>query len=455
MSTSQSAEPWEELGALIRSASRHQLDTFLAGLSANEVARVVSRLSHEDQERMFERLSPDAAADLVEQLPDSQAAEILERLEPDRAAQIVRELPSDERADLIADLPEAEAAEILAAMSPGDAQAVRKLADYPDDVAGGLMVTELLAYTEVMTVGDVVRDLRHHAREYADYNVQYAYVTNRARRLVGVLRLRDLLLTPEHEPIGSLMIRDPLTVTDRATLDELRECFDSYDFLGVPVVDVGGRLLGVVHRDAVEEAQATRSDQDYLKTQGIVGGDELRTMPLLQRARRRLSWLSANIILNILAASVIAVYQETLEAVIALAVFLPIISDMSGCSGNQAVAVSIRELTMGLIEPRDALRVWLKEIGVGLINGIVLGVLIAAAAWLWKGNLVLGAVVGGALALNTMVAVSIGGVVPLLLRRFQLDPALASGPLLTTVTDMCGFFFTLAFAGAVLSRLTT
>lgn len=176
-------------------------------------------------------------------------------------------------------------------------------------------------------------------------------------------------------------------------------------------------------------------------------------MPLLLRARRRLSWLSVNVLLNIAAASVIAMHQDTLEAVIALAVFLPIISDMSGCSGNQAVAVSIREMTMGLIQPRDALRVWAQEVGVGLINGVALGVLIAAAAWLWKGNLYFGLVVGAALALNTLVAVSIGGVVPLLLRRFKFDPALASGPVLTTATDMCGFFLTLVFAGAALSHL--
>ena len=138
---------------------------------------------------------------------------------------------------------------------------------------------------------------------------------------------------------------------------------------------------------------------------------------------------------------------------IALAVFLPIISDMSGCSGNQAVAVSMRELTLGLIGPSSALRVWLKEVAVGLINGVALGLLVGGAAWLWKGNVWLGVVVGGALTINTMVAVSVGGCVPLLLKRFGLDPALASGPILTTVTDMCGFLLALGFATALLPRL--
>lgn len=158
--------------------------------------------------------------------------------------------------------------------------------------------------------------------------------------------------------------------------------------------------------------------------------------------------------LNIIAASVIAAYEETLAAVIALAIFLPMMSDMSGCSGNQAVAVSLRELVLGIAKPVDVMRVWLKEISVGLINGTVLGILIAFVAWLWMGNVWLGVVIGLALGLNTLVAVSIGGVIPLLLRRFGIDPAVASGPLLTTVTDMAGFFLVLGLATLFLAQLT-
>ena len=158
--------------------------------------------------------------------------------------------------------------------------------------------------------------------------------------------------------------------------------------------------------------------------------------------------------LNVIAASVIAAYQETIASVIALAVFLPIISDMSGCSGNQAVAVSMREMALGMVKPHELLYVWLKEVSLGMLNGAALGLLLGAVAYLWKGNAVLGLVVGGALTINTMVSVSIGGTVPLILKRLKMDPALASGPILTTVTDMCGFFLVLSFATAALSWLT-
>lgn len=176
-------------------------------------------------------------------------------------------------------------------------------------------------------------------------------------------------------------------------------------------------------------------------------------MPLKVRSGRRLSWLSINIVLNLISATIIAMFTDTLEAVIALAVFLPIISDMSGCSGNQAVAVSMRELSLDLVSPREFGRVFVKESSVGLINGACLGILIGLIAWIYGSNAILGLVVGSALALNTTVAVCVGGFVPLLLKACRQDPALASGPILTTITDMCGFLLVLGLASLCLPYL--
>ena len=238
-----------------------------------------------------------------------------------------------------------------------------------------------------------------------------------------------------------------------SSLEELQALFEEHELRGLPVVDDLNRLIGVVSNEGLAAAIAERADLDQLKSRGIVGGDEIRSMPFRLRAGRRLSWLSLNIVLNVLAASVIALHEETLTAVIALAVFLPIVSDMSGCSGNQAVGVSLRELALGIVKPYEFVRVWFKEASVGVVNGLVLGVLLGAAAWLWKGNPYLGVVVGGALWLNTIVAVSIGGTVPLALKRFGIDPAVASGPILTTVTDMLGFLLVLTFAAALMPLL--
>jgi magnesium transporter len=339
-------------------------------------------------------------------------------------------------------------------MAPRDAEELRALSQYSHDVAGGLMVKEYLAYPEDATAGQVVDDLRANADKYRDYEVQYAYVTDADEKLVGVLRLRDLLLARQRQPVSELLVKNPLTVLDTTRLDELRDIFEQRQFFGLPVTHAQGQLLGVVRRTALEEALGDRAASDYRKSLGIIQ-EELRTMPLLVRSRRRLTWLSANIGLNIMAASVIALYQDTLAQVIALAVFLPIISDMSGCSGNQAVAVSMRELALGLVKPNELRRVWLSELLVGVINGAALGLLIAAVAWLWKGNPCLGLVVGAAMAINSVLAVSLGGTLPLLVKRMNMDPAVASGPLLTTLTDMCGFFLILSLAAALLPWLAT
>ena len=181
------------------------------------------------------------------------------------------------------------------------------------------------------------------------------------------------------------MIADPLLVSVHTPLEELEDLFDEKQYLGLPVLDEEGRLKGIVSRRAVTEELSEHQTDDYLKAAGIVGGEELRSMPLRSRCLRLLAWLGPNILLNLLAASVIASYEDTLQAVIALAVFLPMVSDMSGCSGNQAVAVSIRELTLGIIQPRDYLRVTIKKGLLGITNGIVLGVVLGSIAVVWKG----------------------------------------------------------------------
>jgi magnesium transporter len=454
MADATETRPWEELEQIADTGSAEHLGEFLEGLPTGETARALARLTGEDQAKVLTTLEPEDAADLIEDISDAQAVELLEQIEPPEAAAIVSELPSNEQADVISALDADDAEAVLAEMDPEQASETMRLAAYAPDTAGGLMVTELVSYPHTTTVQDAIEDLHARGAEYTAYDVQYAYIVSSRGALVGVLRLRDLLLAPRGRPVSEVMIRDPLAVPDDATLDGLAEFFDAHALLGVPVTDQEGRLTGVVRRHDVEAALAGRSESDYLKAQGIVGGDELRSMRIHRRSIRRLSWLSINIVLNVIAASVIALYEETIASVIALAVLLPIISDMSGCSGNQAVAVSMRELTLGLIKPRELLYVLLKEVSVGIINGCALGLTLGVVAWMWKGNAWLGLVAGLALSLNTVVSVCIGGTVPLLLKRRNLDPALASGPILTTITDMCGFFLVLSLATVMLPKLT-
>lgn len=424
----------------------------LDALDARTTARVVGELSTEQQADLLELLTPTDAVELLDDLPDVTAVEAVAAVEPAIAATIVHELPSDEQADLIGSLDSASAAAVLAELADDEAEQIAELAAYDDNTAGGLMVTEVIALRDIATVATTIRRMRSGASKLRDLDVQYAYVVAKGRRLVGVLRLRDLLIADEGSRLSEIMISDPVSIDAETELLDLVAFFDDHGYLGVPVIDQEGRLLGTVSRRSVDEAAEEQAVSDYRRSMGVVT-EELRSMPTFRRSRLRLAWLSVNIVLNVVAASVIAAYQDTLQSVIALAVFLPMISDMSGCSGNQAVAVSMRELSLGLLKPNEWLRVWSKEAGVGVINGLALGGLLGVVAAFYGSNVWLGVVVGGALGINTLVAVLLGGIIPLMLKLCRVDPALASGPILTTVTDMCGFMAALSLATLLLDRL--
>ena len=443
-------EPFEEL---IHSRDKAQIEAVFERSSPVEIVRMISSITKPDQIRLFEILGPEESAHLISMISDLGTGNIVTQLPTPQAVSIVKEMSRDQQAHFLRTIGEDDAEAILDEIKPQKARKIRALMSYSENSAGALMITEYMSYNEDMLVKDVLDDLRAQGEAYSDYDIQYAYVVSNSGRLVGVLRLRDLLMAPRSRTISEIMIKEPLHVNVDLSLRDLKDFFRQYSFLGVPVVIDNGELVGVVRSASVREAANRQNNQLFLKFAGIVGGEEFRSMSLFKRSSRRLSWLSINIVLNIIAASVIALYQDTLEKAIVLAVFLPIISDMSGCSGNQAVAVSIRELTIGLVRPRELLRVLTKESAVGVINGIVLGILLGGAAVLWKGNPYLGLVVGVSLAANTLVAVSFGGLVPLILRGMRTDPALASGPLLMTITDMCGFFFVLSFASILLPRL--
>ncbi|MBI1212944.1 MAG: magnesium transporter [Alphaproteobacteria bacterium] len=448
----ESPRAWITLRSLAETGTSEELGRYARSLASDELLHAMFRLNRDEQTRLLTRLPPKMAASMLGDVPNELAAEILDDLAPQDGAAVLNEMDSDSQADILGSMEREEAEQFLSLMSPTEAEHARLLLAYEADVAGGLMITEFLAFPEATTIEQITAELKRVAHLDEGYHIDQIYALSPDGLLAGAVPLIEMVGAGGSTRLADLMSAVRPTKAD-AELHDLAAFFDHDRSPSIPVVDDRRHLVGVVTREAVDHAKAMQSEEMQRKIQGIVGGDEIRTAPTLKRSARRLVWLSINIVLNGIAASVIAFYQGTLSAVIALAVFLPIVSDMSGCSGNQAVAVSLRELSLGFIRPFDVLRVWGKELSVGLLNGIVLGCLLGAVAWIWKGNPYLGVVVGGALAANTVVAVSIGGSVPLILKRLGLDPALASGPILTTVTDMCGFLFVLSFATAALPQL--
>ncbi|MEM9883271.1 MAG: magnesium transporter [Planctomycetota bacterium] len=446
-----------ELSDRIDAGDAAGLSAFLERLPPEDTSYTISHLDDERRTRMFAQLSesaPPLAADLMEHFDDAHAAEIVVELEPAEAAAIVDEMDSDEQTDVLAEMPEPAAEAILEEMSPEEAVDARRRLRYDEDTAGGLMITEFLAYSGSRPVEEVAEDLRDNSEKYGEYEVRYVYATHLDGSLEGVVPMRELVMTPRGTPLGRLAIPSPAVVDVDTDLDDLQDTFNRIDFSALPVVDEAAKLVGVVQRAAVQEARGEAAEEDLAKFGGIFRGEELRTMPLRSRVSRRLIYLAPIGVLLMLSASVINLFIETIEALPVLAMFLPVVSGLCGSGGGQAVAVSMREMSLGLIKPADLGRVLLKEVLVAAGAGVVLGAMLTVVIGLWRGQFLLGLVVGVSIPLVLAVAKAVGGCVPLLLRKLGLDPAMASVPIVTTVVDLVGFGVVLAMATAAMGALT-
>lgn len=292
----------ETLSELIAAEDTVELASFIETLSPSETARSISRLTAEAQLRLFFLLSPEDAADVIEDIPETQAADLVEDMPSEQAAAIMEELSSDHLVDVLGEMNADVSQAILAKMDKEDAKEARMMLEYAPDCAGGLMISEFLVYKTDNTIQDVLDDLQANRSEYVDYHVQYFYVVDSEEKLAGVLRIHDLLFPANQTFLSQVMISKPLSVSDKASLYELEVFFEEHHLFGAPVVDDGRRLVGVVLPQDIEEAVNKRKTKNFLRLSGIIGGEEFRTMPLLSRSGRRLSWLSMNIVLNIIAA---------------------------------------------------------------------------------------------------------------------------------------------------------
>lgn len=446
----------QTLAEVIDSGDAEYLANFLHILAPEITTYTINRLDETRRTRMFSLLSAehsDLAADLMEHFTDEHAADMIEQLEPEHAAAIIDEMDSDEQTDVLAELHIDDAEAILGHMDPEEAEDARQRLQYDEDTAGGLMITEYLEYRENQDVDAVIADLRTHAEEYNEYEVRFAYLIDKRGHFQGVVTMRSLVMAPPGKKLVDLKVGSPMTVSVNTKLEDLEDLFDRVDFSVVPVVDDENRLVGVVQRAAVQEALSESANEDLMKLAGIVAGEEFRSMPMRSRLLRRLAYLIPITFLLLLSASVIHLFIETIEKLPVLAMFLPVVAGLCGSGGNQAVGVSLREVSLGLIMPGDYLRVFAKEAVLAVFAGLVLGLVMLATVWAWQGDFYLALVVGGSIPIVIVVAKSVGGTVPLALRKLGLDPAMASGPVVTTVVDLFSFLVVLLFATLLMSLI--
>ncbi len=413
----------------------------IEALRPPDQAYLVAELNDEDQVAVLSQLDPADSADVLEEMEDEDAAAVAELLPPADLADILDEMEVDEAADVLGDLSPEAAEKALREMEVREE--VLPLLQYEDDTAGGLMTPAVVTLRRDWIAARALRELRR--REPDADSAYYMYVTDGEGLLQGVVGLRDVVVAQPETVVEALM--DPAVVSVPVTADQevCARTLSRYGFLALPVVDLDGRLAGVITADDLIEVVEDEATEDMYRMVGISG--EARVFgPLGPSVLRRLPWLAVNMVTLFVAITVVDAFEKVIAGMVALATFLPLVSGEAGNAGSQTTTVIVRGLALGEVDMHNGLRALLRELAAALINGALVGAGTGLAIYLWKGEMVIALAAALAMVLNFLVAALAGVLVPLGLMAIKVDPALASAAFVTGVTDTLGFLFFLGIA---------
>src|SRR4051812_7191245 len=438
---------------LIRMGATPNLVNLLQKQHPADLAQLFSELPERERHTAFsvlaDRNSRLAMEGLSELGPEAGAA-LLSGRSAEEIAKLLQDLPSDDAAALIDYLPEELSASVLELVQKrptgGD---VGELLEYKEQTAGRIMNPKVFALAEDMTAGESIVALQG-SRDVEV--VFYLYVIDVRRHLVGVVSLRRLLLVAPDTPLKRIMTTDLISVRADMDQEEVARQVASYNLLAIPVVDEENKLVGVITVDDVIDVIKDEATEDVYRLAGVAGDDRVFTSSW-DSLRKRLPWLIVNLATAFLAASVVALFSRTIDKVVALAVFMPVVAGMGGNAATQTLTVIVRGIALGELSWENSRKALLKEAAVGIGNGLALGLLAALVAWMMKGDLVLGLVLGMAMVINMFVAATAGTLIPLGLKALKIDPALASSVFITTLTDVAGFASFLGLATVFLKYL--
>lgn len=442
------AEVFDELeddraSSLVREMEPHAAAQLLDDVPPEDAADVLEILPADTARNVLAAMPSEAAADVLEEMGDEAASEILEGMDTDEAADLLEQLDPHDAVDLLQEMDPEVAQATLAEMEPEERSGVVELLAYPEDTAGGQMTKRYFAMRPNLTAAGAIESLRRWNEEHG--TVYYGYVVDDDRRLIGVVPLHRLVVAAPETPIREIMTVDPVAVRVGADQEELAQLFRKYRYVALPVVDDDYRLLGIVSVDDALEVIDDEATEDAHRMVGLPQ-DERVFAPVLRSVRRRVPWLYVNLGTALLAAWVVDCFENTIAKVTALAVMMPIVAGQGGNTGTQTLTIIVRGLALGEVDRRGAWRALWKEVRVGVCLGLIVGIGVGIIGWIWQDNVALGIIIGVAMLLNMTAATIAGVVVPLGLRLFGVDPALASAIFVTTVTDCAGFFFFLGLA---------
>lgn len=406
-------------------------------------AHMLETMEEGEAVSILKALSPQLCAEVFPHLEVSQAATLIKEVSPEFFEAVVQRMRPEQAATILINLPRELRKTVLARLPDGVKRELQELLVYPENSAGRIMTTDYLAFHEDVNVKDAIQRIRALAsRQDA---ASYAYVVDEANRLVGVLNMRDLLLASGEAELRSIVKRDVFVADGFMGREELAHELSKRRFFAAPVVDAERRLLGVVKTERLLGDVQEEAAEDILRMVGA-GVDERTFSPIPYSLRRRLPWLHVNLLTAFLAAGVVALFEDVIAKITVLAVFLPVVAGQGGNAGAQALAIAIRGLVLREVRPSNAWRFIVKETRLGVLNGLIIGLVTAVAAWALQGNPFLGVVIGLAMVVNLTAAGLAGAAIPLALKAMGRDPAQSSSIFMTTVTDVVGIFAFLGFA---------
>jgi len=437
----------QELERLMESSERQQALELFAVLHPVDQGEVLDGLPKEHSQSLLDELDANVVAEILEYLEPEESVEMIGDRTPADLAEVLDLTGPDVAVDLLRQMPEEKQNETLEAMV--DSAEVTELLQYQDDTAGGLMTPDYPVVNEKTTTPNALDQLRLLGEDAEDINS--VLVIDDDQRLVGSLSITRLALARSSAVVGDIMDRDINSVTAETDQEECAKVMQRYNLDLLPVLDSEGRLSGVIMDDDLVDVVVEEATEDMFRI-ASVGGERIAG-PLTNSLRSRLPWLYINLATAFLAAVMVSLFETTITRVVALAVFLPVVASQGGIGGTQTVTLVVRSMALGEVPRRLGLRLLARELALGLIHGVALGIVVGIVAYLWKGNVTLGLVLGLAMLGNMLVAGMFGAGVPLLLRQLRMDPAVSSAVFVTTFTDVIGFVLFLGLAAIFVEHL--
>jgi len=427
--------------------NRESAKIVIASLHPSEIADILESVPSREREDLWNLIDTEIEGDVLAHMQDAVRSEFLEHMRPDEVVDATKDLEADDVADILQDLPEDIAGTILQSMDEQNRQRLSSILTYPENTAGGLMNVDVVAIRADVPLDVVARYLRLLGKipEKTD-NIM---VVDRKNKYLGVLPLADLLIRDQETEVSQWMEEEPYVFVNTSTT-EVAKIFEQRDLVSAAVIDENGFLLGRITIDDVVDVIQKEAGHAVRSMAGL--SDEEIFSPIIASTKSRAVWLGINLVTAFLGAWVIGRFEDSIQQLVALAVLMPVVAGMGGIAGSQTLIIAIRGIALGQIAKTNIKPLLIKELSIGILNGIFWSSIVAIIVILWFGQLSLGIIIGASMIINLIIAALAGATIPIILKRYGIDPAIAGGVILTTVTDVVGFITFLGLATIFLLR---